>query len=104
MMPGVDQPEGEHHWHDGHPVPVLGLYVSQSDEEPRFHHHDGVDVPVVALYAVPNAGATGRVPDLDLTKEMGVLCPVCEFTPSPELEAYQLQHIMGMYHFEDHGD
>ena len=76
--------------------------MGQPDEEQRFHHHNGVDVPVVVLYAEPDAvEAIGRVPDLDMTKEMGVLCPVCDFCPSPELEAYQLEMVMGLHHFED---
>ncbi len=88
----VNQPEEEQrfHRHDGHDVPVVALYAERDAEGERHHWHEGQKVPVMVLYS--------EHPDIP---DIGVLCPVCEFCPSPESEAYQLASIMSMYHFED---
>ena len=75
-----------------------GIFTPKSMSYPmveqaqRFHEHDGHAVPVWILFA----------DDWDFpVEEMGEFCPVCEFTAIPQLAAYQLEVVMGQFHFEN---
>ena len=99
-MSDINQPEEQFHVHDGLHVPLVQLYVKDSDfpvEEQLFHHHFGEEVPVKVLFT--KCSDCGGV-----AEEVGVSCPVCGLTPNEAFKKMQLDANMDMHHFEEHGD